>query len=624
MAAEDSGPQPTAHEVAPGCSLDRRTFLQGTATAAAIAAGGAASSGTASAQSLMPIGAGWGAGDALGWLFGSDGDDDEEHEEYLENEILRIHGDTYRYGVETQARTGTSLTWVQDNAELLEGRAYIEGLKAAYREIQEQGASRQDAIDAATAKVDEVYSTPLEEIVNESHLVLRSIRDRWQRLHLALDEAGDYSEPADYEEYYRLASTYGSSDESAGGITDLDHDVSDMVYDLPDGSTISAPTFAIEFDNGQSATGATRDVGELGNIGLPALDPTPEDDGEEIYKMRDSDDANGWFVVETLEIEIKEFDDAEYRNVYDNEFGRDGEVAGAQLLWSHNDWNAAIQSVLDALNTASTNVETMVDNVYEQIVDDELSYEEIQTFTSLSDDAPEDDPHALVNAHLSMLGQTPSTTHNTITIGPLTDPDDEGPEANEDVAAIEGKTISGTLYIDPGPDGDLQVGETYTPADLTDLVSETTAAPTVLFSTTVVVENSEGEQVEQTGFVEFEDTREFTIDSAQGLNEDGEIVDTDSVTFTDNDLTTETPTDYEEVHDRLDEFEQFQKELLEQQYELVEEMNSDDDTEVDLTVPNPLDDLGEGGALLGLGLIGVVVLAVIGVVTDLIPGLGGN
>ncbi|WP_436346965.1 PQQ-binding-like beta-propeller repeat protein [Natronorubrum sp. FCH18a] len=45
--AEDSGPQPTAHDVVPGCSLDRRTFIKG--TAAAIAAGGAASSGTAAA-----------------------------------------------------------------------------------------------------------------------------------------------------------------------------------------------------------------------------------------------------------------------------------------------------------------------------------------------------------------------------------------------------------------------------------------------------------------------------------------------------------------------------------------------------------------------------------------------
>ena len=55
--AEDFSPrpQPTAHEVEPGCSLDRRTFLQGTAAAAAIAAGGAASTGTASASTASTI-----------------------------------------------------------------------------------------------------------------------------------------------------------------------------------------------------------------------------------------------------------------------------------------------------------------------------------------------------------------------------------------------------------------------------------------------------------------------------------------------------------------------------------------------------------------------------------------
>jgi len=52
-AADDSGPQPTAHEheVVPGCSLDRRTFVKSSAALAAIAAGGAASSGTAAAAS---------------------------------------------------------------------------------------------------------------------------------------------------------------------------------------------------------------------------------------------------------------------------------------------------------------------------------------------------------------------------------------------------------------------------------------------------------------------------------------------------------------------------------------------------------------------------------------------
>ena len=58
MSADDS-PQPTAHDVFPGCSLDRRTFIRGTgASAAAIAAGGAgtaASSGTVAADDSVGL-----------------------------------------------------------------------------------------------------------------------------------------------------------------------------------------------------------------------------------------------------------------------------------------------------------------------------------------------------------------------------------------------------------------------------------------------------------------------------------------------------------------------------------------------------------------------------------------
>ncbi|WP_436347389.1 PQQ-binding-like beta-propeller repeat protein [Natronorubrum sp. FCH18a] len=52
-ADRDSGPQPTAHEVVPGCSLDRRTFITSTAAAAAIAAGGTASTGTVAADAAV-------------------------------------------------------------------------------------------------------------------------------------------------------------------------------------------------------------------------------------------------------------------------------------------------------------------------------------------------------------------------------------------------------------------------------------------------------------------------------------------------------------------------------------------------------------------------------------------
>ncbi|MXV61296.1 PQQ-binding-like beta-propeller repeat protein [Natronorubrum sp. JWXQ-INN-674] len=59
---------------------------------------------------------------------------------------------------------------------------------------------------------------------------------------------------------------------------------------------------------------------------------------------------------------------------------------------------------------------------------------------------------------------------------------------------------------------------------------------------------------------------------------------------------------------------------LEEKIEQIEDDDGDTEVEVGLGFP----DLGdfEGAGMLGLGLIGVVVLAVVGIVTDLIPGLG--
>ncbi|MFC7232175.1 hypothetical protein ACFQMM_13725 [Saliphagus sp. GCM10025308] len=153
-------PRPTNEEAYHhGWTLSRRRMLQATAGAATAGALGATASIPAAAQSSGIIIGNWGTSNPLAWMFGDD-DDDEEYEEYLENEVLRIHGDMYRYGVEETASTETALTWLTDNVTNLEGKAYIEGLKSAYRAIQDDGATRQEAIDEATKTVDVTYSIP--------------------------------------------------------------------------------------------------------------------------------------------------------------------------------------------------------------------------------------------------------------------------------------------------------------------------------------------------------------------------------------------------------------------------------------------------------------------------------
>lgn len=598
-----------------GCSMamNRRDFGKGLA---AIAAGAAASSGTVSAdpagsdcdtETYTPAGcipvAGWPtrrAIDGLDYLFGNK--EDEEHEEYLENEVLRIHGDLYRYGVERHASTQTSLTWLTDNANLLEGRAYIEGLKAAYREIQENDATRQGAIDAATVRVDEVYSTPQEELIQEAHLELRSVADRAARLQLALEESGEWTDTGTFEQYFRWHLQGDHSDESSGDIHGFVPDEPDVEYTLFDGNTVQTYTAAVEVDTGQSGTGYYHNQSNIGALSVSNFDVSPTGSDSEILETWDSDETSSDGRIATDFIwEINEFDAAEYRNVYDSDFDS---VDGVATAWSMETYNNAAQALIDAHSAARTSVETMVDNVYADIVDDEISYQDIQTFDSLADQAPQDDPYALVNAHLSMLGRSPATSHVTIDVGSLSDSAASDATTNDKVDRLADLgEVSGTLYIDPAPDNSLSVGQTYTPDGLTDDVSETTTAPTVTFSFPVETDTGDTSAT----FAEFEQYRQFTVVNAQSVNNDGDLETVDEIAFEDS-LTTETPTNYEDVHNRLDEFEKFQQDLLKRQYDLVEEMSNQDG----FAFPA----IGEVGSSLISGLVvtGIVIVGIVKVV----------
>ncbi len=69
-----------------------------------------------------------------------------------------------------------------------------------------------------------------------------------------------------------------------------------------------------------------------------------------------------------------------------------------------------------------------------------------------------------------------------------------------------------------------------------------------------------------------------------------------------------------------EELQALRKEWIKMQEEAQEETEEEDDDGFNLGLPTFFG--GDGGQLLGLGLIGVVVIAVVGIVTDAIPGLG--
>ncbi|WP_254861733.1 hypothetical protein [Halovivax gelatinilyticus] len=483
----------------------------------------------------QPVCAGHTAKDGINWLFGSSDDQDDERQEYLENEFLRIHGDMYRDALSSYGSMQTTTTWVRDNAELLEGRAYIRALLRAYDEIQQESATRAEAIDAGADAVGEIYATSEAQVHNEYALHVRDIWSKLQQLQHVIDEGGGSWSEAISADVYGYVLDIASVEENDG-----------LRHQLVDGSELDV--FSIDIET-------TGDNNYLTAAGY---------DGNDSVIIGGEGDRDG---IETPTLEVHPFDDAEYRNVYDSTFDRvDGDA-----VYIENEIFETIDIIRDTHDDVVTNVEAFIDEEYEAMVDDEISRSRLETLESRVESISDDEPLAWVNAHLGLLGKGPAAEYTTVEFGLLTETDyldneEEYPYDPED-DPFNGREYAGTLYADPQPDEPVEVGETYTAEDFGGDV-------TTHFSMTF-------EDDGDVGRFEFEPDREFTVTEAHRLDEDGDLVETDEITFTTG-MPTETPTDYGDLHDRLDSAEEFQLEILEAQYELIEEMAEGDDPIIDI------------------------------------------
>ncbi|SER15233.1 hypothetical protein [Natrinema salaciae] len=621
-------PQPTDHDPTPGRSLTRRQAIQSLAAAGTIGAGVAASSGTGAADE-----GGWGgtgicsdyssinvacqagaaanaARNGLGMLFGSSDGDSDQFEEYLEDETLRIHGDAYRHGLTAEGSFDTTLTWVKDNVSLLEGRAYIRGLLRAYDAVEDENATRDEAIAAGKAGVDEIYSVPQREIIEEFHLHIRETNQYVDQMrNLYQDDSLDGRVLDHFYWELRSASTYNSDDEDYKWDVrgKYESQTDGTAYELFDGTTLE--TFS-PYYNFEAGTNGISSIA-TGLIHIPALkeyaSPVNEDDQLAYHSRLDG--------FSGFSVEVRPFDAAEYRSVYDEEFDA---VDGRQVLYETEPFNDAANALLNAHQTAVDNVEAFIDQEYAKLVDGEIDREEIQSLDTMVEDISDDEPLAWVNTHLAMLGNSPSESFTTVKFGERTGWDEsagehpDDPEYHPDDDDMIGLEVDGSLHFDTPPSNPLEVGETYTAKSIAGDVT-----PNITFS--YGFKDDEGN--ERANIIQLADDREFTVTSAERLDDNGEVEEVDEITFSSS-LPTETPTDYDELHTRLDEMDQFQREVLEKQQQLIEQLAKDDDDDGPgwPGVPDLPD--GAAGQWLGLGIVGVVVLAVIGIVTDLVPGLG--
>jgi len=557
-------------------SLGRRDFAKGLAAAGAISAGGLASSGTVAAADeheycLANDGDHGCALDggietvqkAIGWLTGSGGDDDPV-EEYNGNEWLRIHGDAYLEAIETYASNQTTTTWLEDNAQYSEGAAYTSALKTALREIKENAATRTEAQDAAEQAVLDHYSVAQREMIEEFHLHLRRYRRQLELLDGMQSEVD-----STLTDVLHLADTpeqMNHLDESGGDLHTFDPGVSQVTYDLLNGETVDVPSMRLDFDIGESGTGWYPDEYE----GVLALNNfSPQSPSDNTLIQHKNSDESVWDPATKVTLFVDSFDRATYNNVYDASIPESA-VDGQQVFVDLNMWNDVATTLLSTKDAAVSNVRTFIDNVYDDVVDSDLTYEDIVTHEMLVKDASDDDPLARANAHLGLIGHSPANSHTTIRFPDLLDGSSDN-ETNTTNTTVGGEytyadlgtdELEGTIFVRPQPTDPIEVGKQYT---VSDLGGDSTVEVMLTYATV----DADGNRT--ANMIELEQSDTFEIVEAKRLNDNGELVSVDQIEFSGS-APTETPTNYDEMHQKLDQMETFNKEVLAQQRKLIEKM----------------------------------------------------
>ncbi|WP_436347692.1 outer membrane protein assembly factor BamB family protein [Natronorubrum sp. FCH18a] len=251
--AEDSSPQPTAHEVVPGCSLDRRTFLQGTAAAAAIAAGGVAASSTAAAtddptnpdyydqsfeeQNVAP--------DTVGFLFGKVFGSGDTNDEPNSDEIAL-------YSALITARewwNNAYATMLDNRLTDLQMAAHSNG-RAAIADAWEDGASSSEANDYVFDAVENTFSVPYGNTLEVAGTVLEQIS--------YVSEVAQASSEIDdrFVTHTILNSDYSGSGAIVEEETNITPGINTSDVTLPNGETkeVRSPVIYQEWDDGDSVS----------------------------------------------------------------------------------------------------------------------------------------------------------------------------------------------------------------------------------------------------------------------------------------------------------------------------------------------------------------------------------
>ncbi|SEH14659.1 hypothetical protein SAMN04487967_1708 [Natronorubrum sediminis] len=266
---------------------------------------------------------------------------------------------------------------------------------------------------------------------------------------------------------------------------------------------------------------------------------------------------------------------------------RNREDGGYATIFDYGHYMDVWEDLEDLYEDELEQAETIVDLLYDAIQDGEVDAHDIASGRDIAE-AGEDMEHA----------NHAAATFRAISL----------PEAQEQVAIEVGDTTAeGFLFWSNPSDDGLPVGETIDPGDE---IGQFHAGLEIVDYPDVENGDDNGDDDNGNEVVVTQLSDEFEIIET----EDG----SDTVYFDEADLLEPDDDDNHEAYiEDLQNAYETREETREERQEVIIESQG-----VDLPGMPDVGEMGEGAGLLGLGLIGIVVLAVIGFVTDLIPGLG--
>lgn len=576
-----NSPQPTEGV----CS--RRSYLRRVGTTAG-AAGAIAAGGSQLSPRYSPVGraqahpavmAGVAVMAVASWYAGRP-DADGKVEEYDHLEKLSIWSDAIDNAVTNHADQMMLRTLVSDLKHYKESDAYRAGVRAALREI-EAGAGEDEYLEAVEKAVQEDLSSIQEGLINQFHLQQTRLTNFMMDVE-ALAEV----DPDDLLD--KGAGTSGYSGAGSFSVSTIERkDSVEVEYTLLDGSTLTKSTYEMYHSSGSSELSGHRSGSNTWPLHIEAAET---DAAEREYAITASNypdehiDPHGFYIdgMDEDAIEEAEADGIEVP---------DGAQDGPFPLLEIDEWEDSYSEIQDFAESTVEEVAEFIDGIYDDLVEGDLTSEDILTSMDFGDMAADQQTFPYAAAHLASLGIPMS--ESTVTL--------EFPDVLEDGEPVRS---TGNLFANPLPPSGFNVGSTYDPETL-DI--------DIWYAYHTVDEN--GDQSSEVTRLE----DRFTVVKAQEITDDGEVAEVDEISYSHR-VPADVPTDYDDVVATSEATSDLERELDQQQREIVVELEGDSGDGL-LGGGGGWPSLGDGDQWFGLALLLGVGTLIVALATDVLDNL---